>query len=207
MAAQQQALNVMWHSSDPLKFKSIKTFILILSLFFGQILLAQTNRTNADFYFRYSVSGLGSNMGSLMPTLEIHKSKFVYKKEQNSYYVKRSKNSEFISSGFIRQSSIDSILLLVNKIKDSAIYKINPCIMSGGITYVTIAQGTDTTKFTLRNTSDYVVLKIVDILNPYLPYDKQLYESIEEIKNEEECWASLRERVEMHKSDSLKAKQ
>ena len=79
--------------------------------------------------------------------------------------------------------------------------------MSGGITYVTIAQGTDTTKFTLRNTSDYVVLKIVDIINPYLPYDKQLYESIEEIKNEEECWASLRERVEMHKSDSLKPKQ
>ena len=146
-------------------------------------------------------------MGRPMPTLQIQNNKFVYTRKQNSYLGKRSKKKGLISSGSIRRSSIDSILLLINGLQDSTIYKTNPCIMSGGITYVTIAHGTDTTKFTLHNTSDFVVLKIVEIINPYLPKDKKLYGSIEEIKNEEECWASLRERVEKQKSDSLNVKQ
>jgi hypothetical protein len=178
-----------------------------LLLFLGQPLFAQTNKSKADFYFRYAVAGLGSNMGSLMPTLRIQNNRYVYTKEQNSYFGKRSKKKEFISSGSIRQSSIDSILLLIRGLQDSTVYKTNPCIMSGGITYITIANGADTTKFTLHNTSDYIVLKIVDIINPYLPKDKRLYESIEEIKNEEECWTSLRERIDKQKSDSLNSKQ
>ncbi len=170
-------------------------------------MFAQSNKTKTGFYLYYGVAGLGSNMGRLMPTLQIHDNKFSYAKEQNSYFGKRSKKKEFISSGLIRQSSIDSILLLITGLEDSTIYMTNPCIMSGGITYVTIANGSDTTKFTLHNTSDYIVLKIVDIINPYLPKEKKLYESVEEIKSEEECWKSLRERVDKQKSDSLKAKQ
>ncbi len=172
-----------------------------------QTLFAQTSKSKTDFYFHYSISGLGSGVGILMPTIKIHKTKLVYTKEQNSYYGKRSKNPEFICSASIRQSSIDSILLLISGLEDSMIYKTNPCIMSGSVTYVTIAYGKDTTKFTLHNTSDYIVIKIVDIINTYLPEDKKLYESIENIKSEVECWTSLRENADKQKADSIKVKQ
>lgn len=142
-----------------------------------------------------------------MPTLQIQNHNFIYTKEQNSDLGKRSKKKEFISSGSIRQSSIDSILLLISDLQDTTVYKTNPCIMSGVITYITITNGTDTTKFTLHNTSDYIVLGIVSIINPYLPKDKKLYESIEEIKNEEECRTLLLDRGKKQKSDSTGAKQ
>jgi hypothetical protein len=148
---------------------------------------------------------MGSNLGKLMPTLLIRNNEFVYTNEQNSYIGKRSKESEFISSGSFRQSSIDSILVLMSDLQDSTVHKFNPCIMSGSTTYITIASGADTTRFTLSNTSDYIVLKVVDILNTYLPVDRKLYMSVEQIRMTDECWEWLRERANM-KSDSLEVK-
>lgn len=190
----------------PLNFENIKSFTLILFVFLGQSLFAQGSSDSADFYFKYLEAGMGSNMGKLMPTLVIRNNQFIYTNEQNSHYGKRTKENEFISSGSFRQSSIDSILVLINGLQDSTIRKTNPCTLSGSITFITVASGTDTTRFTLHNTSDYIVLKLVDIINPYLPNGKKLYMSIEEIRRAEECWEWLRERVDK-KSDSLEVKQ
>ena len=185
----------------------MKTTLFICTLFLAQSTFTQNAEEkkpgNDKFYLYYGIAGLGSNFGRFMPTIRIQNHKFTYTKEQNSYWGKRSKKKELISKGAFRQSSIDSILSIIAGLKDSTIYKTNPCIMSGQITSVTIAYGTDTTKFTLDNTTDLTMLKIIDIINPYLPKDKKLYESIEQLKREEECWTSLRQRAK-EKADSSK---
>lgn len=150
---------------------------------------------------------MGSNSGHAFPALRIYNNKFIYTREANSsFWFKKSEKSKFVSRGAIRQSSVDSIISLVKGLKDSSIRRTNMCIMSGGIYYITVANGTDTTNFTLYNTFDSTALKIINIINPYLPVGKKLYGSADEIRSEEECWDWLRKTVE-HRQDSIKAKQ
>lgn len=142
-----------------------------------------------------------------MPTLRIHDNKFVYTKEQNQPEGKSTKKREFICEGTIPQSSIDSIIAIVQNLKDSNIYRANHCVMSGGVYYLTVANGTDTTKFTLHNTFDITALKIINIINPFLPKGTKLYGSEEEIKEEEDCSAYLKEEMKKRYRDSTNTKQ
>jgi hypothetical protein len=93
----------------------------------------------------------------------------------------------------------------VQALKDSTIYKTNPCVLSGTITYIIIAQGPDTTKFTLHNTFNLTALKIIDIINPYLPRGKKLHGSKEQIKEEEDCWTYLQDKWKQQIKDSTQA--
>ncbi len=176
-----------------------------MTLFAGQIAFAQKQKPETQngggFYFYYRLAGLGSNFFLLQPALRIYDHNFTFTKEQ--YWVKRNKKAkvEFISKGYLQQSSIDSILLLMQSLKDTTIYKTNPCIMSGGITYITIALGADTTKFTLYNTSDLTALKIINIINPYLPDGKKLYGSEKDIKEEEDCRTYLKDEIKKQNKD------
>ena len=182
-----------------------------MTLLIGQVAFPQNGKakvqSDENFYFYYGIAGMGSGLGSLQPTLKIHNTQFVYAKEQNSYWGKRAKKKEFISKGLFRQSSIDSILSAIQYLKDTSIYRVNPCIMSGGIIFITIAYGSDTTKFTLHNTFDFTALKIIEIVNPYLPKDRQLYGSADEIKEEVDCLTYVQNKVEQQIKDSIKAKQ
>jgi hypothetical protein len=80
--------------------------------------------------------------------------------------------------------------------------------MSGSIYYVTVANGTDTTRFKMINTFDYTALKIVNIINQYLPSDNNLWASEELIKQEKESreWFNQagdeREKEQLLKTDS-----
>lgn len=172
----------------------IKTTIFILFLLATQAAFAQTQKANR-FYLYYGVAGLGSNLGNLEPTVIVHKNHFTYRKVQNSYWGKRPDlKSEFINKGYFRQSSIDSLLYLVKDLKDSTIFKTNPCFMSGSIIYISIANGGDTTLFRLGNTFDPIALKIINIINPYLPNNQQLYYHEDYIKEEQDCFDRLHER-------------
>lgn len=193
-----------------LKFKIIRIVAFILTIFFGQMLYSQNNKakdkSSAEFYLYYAISGLGSNLGDFEPTLNINNNKFIYTKEQNSYLFKRSKRKQFICEGLFQQNSIDSIISIVQGLKDSAISKVNPCIMSGILISIIVANGNDTTKFTLDNTFDYTALKIIDIINPYLPNNEKLHGSLKDIKAEEDCWTYLHQEQAKNK-DSLNIKQ
>ena len=57
--------------------------------------------------------------------------------------------------------------------------------MSGGIHTLIISDGVDTTTFELHNTFDYTALKIIGIINPYLPVNKQLWPTEKMIEDEE----------------------
>jgi hypothetical protein len=146
-------------------------------------------------------------MGSFQPTLRIDHNKFNYYKAQNSYLGKQNKKQIFISQGIVRQSSIDSILCIINGLEDSSIFKFNPCIMSGAIIFLTIAHESDTTKFEFRNTFDCTALKIIGILNSYLSSDEKLYGSGKDIVEEENCWIQLKEKWKQKSSDSSDIKQ
>jgi hypothetical protein len=78
--------------------------------------------------------------------------------------------------------------------------------MSGGIHFLTVSNGSDTTKFTLGNTFDYTALKIVDIINPYLPAEKKLWPTEKLIKAEEDCWTNMIKRKGNNKRKNNKAK-
>jgi hypothetical protein len=138
----------------------------------------------------------------MMPTLEIHKTNFVYTKERNSYLGKGDKRSRFISRGLILQSSIDSILSLIKDLKDSTVMLFNPCIMSGVLVFITVTDGSDTTRFTLHNSTGHVVVKILDILNHYLPKNNQLHNLVDLIREEEACWEYLMKEVEDRSRDN-----
>jgi len=177
-----------------------------LFVFVGQIAFSQSEKLKATdkqaTYIHYIFSGLGSNMGSFQPTISIQGTNFNYTYEQTSYWGERSKRIDKISSGDFRQSSIDSIIDLVKDLRDTLVYKSNFCIMSGGIHFLTIVNGSDTTEFELKNAFDNTALKIINIINEYLPPDKKLWTSEELIKEEKGCLIYLRERVESKKKSN-----
>jgi hypothetical protein len=143
------------------------------------------------FHLYYCFSGLGSNMGSLQPTIKIDGTNFLYTYEQNSYYGKKSTRVDTVCIKPFRQSSIDSIVDIVKDLKDTSISEYNFCIMSGGIHWLTIINGTDTINFQLSNTFHYKALKVAYILNEYTPFDKQLWANEQMIKDAEDCLKDL----------------
>lgn len=167
-------------------------FILIVLILVQSIAKEQTS--NSSFRFYYSFAGLGSNMGSMQPTIRIKGTKLIYTYEQNSYYGKKTKRPDTTYITEIRQSSIDSILALIKDLKDSTIYETNPCIMSGGIHKMTIVANKDTTNFTLHNTFHRTALKISEIINQYLPKDKNIWATEQDIIDCENCWTTMKKR-------------
>jgi hypothetical protein len=127
-------------------------------------------------------------MGEMQPTIKVNGVKLVYTYEQNSYFGQKTKSPDTICITTIRQSSIDSILTLIQDLKDSTIYEWNPCIMSGGIHSLAISANNDTTRFKLTNTFHRTALKIIEIINPYLPQDKQIWVTEQDIIDCENCW-------------------
>ena len=201
-------------------FKETSRLKTIISIFFSFSIptaWGQTNFTNQDttskltsstFYLYYGEAGLGSNMGHFLPTIRIKNGVLHYTYEQNSYWLVKENRIDTICIKQVRQSSIDSIFSSVQDLKDISIHKSNFCIMSGSIHYMTVSNGLDTVKFSLMNTFDYRALKIVAVLNTYLPVDKILYANEQMIKDAEECWARKLKRWEEEdkKKKSKKAK-
>jgi hypothetical protein len=95
----------------------------------------------------------------MQPIIRISGTNLIFPYEQNSYYVEKTKSPDTISVTTIRQSSIDSILTLVNDLKDTTIHETNLCTMSGGIHIMTILSKEDTTSFTLHNTFHRTALR------------------------------------------------
>jgi len=180
----------MWY------FMVSKLIFILTVLTFSQ-LTAGGQSNNNSFGFYYSFIGLGSNMFKMKPTIRIDSVKLVYTQEQNTYgriygLEIETKKTDTIYITTIRQSSIDSILALIQDLKDSTIYKTNPCIMSGGMHYLRISVNNDTTCFELHNTFHRTALKISEIINQYLPQDKHIRATEQDIINCENCWEAMR---------------
>jgi hypothetical protein len=151
------------------------SFLVINSAYCQQDISKKTG-DSPSFYLSYAFAGLGSNFGKFQPTIKIHGTKFLYTYEQNSYWSEeRNKRIDTISVLPFRLTSIDSILEIINGMKDTTIHRSHWGIMSGGIHFLTVSNEVDTINFNMKNTFDYTALKIANILNTYLPKDKQLW--------------------------------
>ena len=155
------------------------TILLLLNLFynssFSQLASIANDHAKSKFYLLYLRAGLGSNRGSFEPTIKIEGTKLLYTYEQNSSYGERNQRIDTIFIKPFRQSSIDSILAIINVLGDTAIFRSNPGIMSGVTQFLNISNGGDTTRFEMMNTFDYTALKVANILNTYLPADQQIW--------------------------------
>lgn len=145
----------------------------------------------SSFSLVYMVSGLGSGMGSMQPTLSIQGKRFVYTYEQNSYYGEKTLSPDTILVGELRSGSIDSIITLLKELPDTSIEKTNHCVMSGAIEFMTIHSAQKSVSFKLWNTMDARVYAILCLLNQYLPADRQLWAEPKLINSEDECWKYL----------------
>ena len=181
-----------------------------LFLILSTQLIAQNNdiKNNniAEFYLYYGFSGLGSNMGDFQPTIRIKESTMVFTYEQNSYWGEKDERIDTVFIQSFRQSSIDSILEIVKNLADTTIKESNICIMSGGIHFMSVTNGTDTTCFELFNTFDYTALKIATILNQYLPKDEQIWANEQMIIDAAHCWEDLMKNAEHKKKKKKPAK-
>ena len=124
----------------------------------------------SNFKLSYISVGLGSNMFTKQPAFRVNRLDYIYTLEDGWQWknVEREK-PDTLCSGTFRKSSVDSILNLITKIKDSVIYKTNAGIMSGGIDYIDISSDQINLQFKLHNASDSTAQKIIDILNTYIP--------------------------------------
>jgi len=171
-----------------MKLKPLKYLLIFMSLnCFGQNKEDVILKKYESFSLYYGFSGLGSNMGKKFPTLRIQGTKFIYTNEQNSSYGEPDLKPDTICLGTIRTSSIDSIINLVKDVKEKEIHKYNNCIMSGGIYNMNIKYMKHSVGYSMMNTFDWIPLRIVRILNPYLPTDEKIWATEELIKDEEKC--------------------
>jgi hypothetical protein len=191
--------------------RQILTFIMCLG---GMSTFSQTNLLTKEsldksatpkFHLYYGFSGLGSNMGSFQPTIKVKGTNFLYTYEQNSYYGEKNKRVDTVCVKAFRQSSIDSIIDIIKDLKDTLIIEYNFCIMSGGIHFLTIVNGNDTTGFQLSNTFHYTALKITSILNEYAPKDKQIWANEQMIKDAEDCLTYLFKGADKNKKRKRKS--
>jgi hypothetical protein len=167
----------------------IKPLLLLTLLICSkQKTLAQSDTKTKDiqsiFYVYYDVSPNSLTQVWNSPTFQLKGKNFIY---TDNSYVGKKKEIDTICLGTFRQSSIDSIIQIVKDLKDTTIFKINDCRISGGVHNLTVATGVDTTKFEMVNTFDYTALKITDIINEYLPLSERLRVSEKLIKEEEDC--------------------
>ena len=172
----------------PISFSRFLALLVFAGLLFtGR---AQTDTSGSEpFYLYLTFSGMGSNRGHRYPVLRIRDTGFIYTKEQTSGFGDYFPDPDTLLTGTFPQSAIDSITDLVKAYHHSEIFRSNNCIMSGGIYHLSIARGTDTVRFTMMNTFDYLALKITTIIDHHisLPAEQRLWYREELILEEERC--------------------
>lgn len=130
-----------------------------------------------DFEFSYMFTGFGYNEGEMFSVLKVVGNHYIHTKEQDSSLIGKIYNEpKFVSEGFIRETSIDSILEIIHELKDSLVYRVNDNfeLDSGGIHTISIRNDSTNVKFMLHNVSDSSALKLIEIINSNLPngFDK-----------------------------------
>jgi hypothetical protein len=183
------------------KYLLLAISFLAINKAFCQIDASKKTGDSPSFYLSYALAGLGSNLEKFQPTIKINATKFLYTYEQNSFWRVKNKTIDTISFLQFRQTSIDSILEIIKGMKDTTIHRSHSGIMSGGIHFLTVSNGVDTINFNMKNTFDYTALKIANILNTYLPKDKQLWANEKMIVDADEYQSNL-----FRKSESTELK-
>lgn len=152
---------------------SLIPFILIISI--GHLQGQNTTDSlkqnrHKNFKLSYTSVGLGSNMTTQQPRFIIKGLHYVYTLEDAWKFKNVKKNKpRNLGTGFIRPSSIDSILNIAREAKQKFVYKSNPKVRSGNMVYLNVDSLKQIIHFELINAKDENAAKIVAILNEYIP--------------------------------------
>jgi hypothetical protein len=150
-------------------------------LLYTFLAVSQSASCQGNFTLEYELVGLGSNRHTIFyPSIKVEGKHMTYVVENRKCTVE------------IRQSSLDSISNIVSVINDTAIFKSNPCIMSGAVSYLSVRTREKRLRLTLVNTIDLTSLGIIRILNTYLPAGEKIRASDQLVKRAEDCLESLR---------------
>jgi hypothetical protein len=128
------------------------------------------NENNSPFFeLTFSTIGFGANRFQQQPHFRIINNTFHYTLEDSWIHENLLSNQpDTLLVGTIRQSSIDSMNAIVNKIQDTLIYR-SGFALSGRMIGIEIKNDSRRTVFTIWNSHDENAQKVVDILNTYIP--------------------------------------
>jgi hypothetical protein len=178
--------------------------VILLASSCGQTTNKQDKIVNSkysSFHLTYSFGGLGPNQfQKFYPLIDINGETLAYtiEKKTGKYSIEKPFKDTIWTKDTVtykvkmRTASIDSLISIKKTLKDTTIFESNPCIMDGGIHFLTIVIGTDTVTYQLMNTFDRTALKIVDIINKYLPADNKIWATEQLIKDCDDCWTQKR---------------
>jgi hypothetical protein len=162
-----------------------KTFIAI-SLLFSLSVKALCQEEGFEMTFTTQGLGLANFPRTFYPIITINEDKLSYTIEEGTYTLP------------FRQTSKDSIWQLVKDIKDTAIYRVNPCVMDGAVNQIRVRDRSFNLSYSLANTIDPVSLVIVNILNTYLPASGRIPPLPKDLLNEKECREYLKKKQSAH---------
>lgn len=119
----------------------------------------------ADFKLKYKFSTISGSF-------EVVGSNYVYTRYRVDQRPTRNTPITIISSGNLRNGSMDSIINIMNSIKDTLVYRTNANIFDGHAVYISISYKGKIVKFELHNTTNSNVKQILKILNSNMYIEK-----------------------------------
>jgi hypothetical protein len=161
--------------------------VLSIQLLCFQDLQAQT--ANDRLVVRYTVAGLGSNTNKEAPDFQLRGHSFVLYHMSPSGFVASNtvRSVQKVLSGQFRKASVDSIVSILTALKPRKVFRSNHCIMSGVIYYLDLQINKRKWSFEMVNTLDYNAVKIIRIINRYLPKSEKLNADVKLIMDERKC--------------------
>ena len=115
---------------------------------------------------------MGSNMSSKTPDLFIKGNDFIH--TEHAYLRRESQLKDTVQIGVLKDSSVLSIIQVLETVPKYEFYKTNAATMSGSVLDLIIKYGSSQWKFTLHNAYDKNVAKIIDILDQNLSDENPL---------------------------------
>ena len=156
----------------------------IVLFLLSQVMLGQ----DSSFHLDYRVVGLGGNrFYKSFPLVSIDALKMTYMTNEK----KTGRHTRKI-----RPSSVDSIIKILEQLRDTVVFRSNVCVLSGACYILNIVNGPAKLRFTLLNTFDSSAQRIVDVLNLYLPKRLKIEPDKGWMEAECECLDYLRKKID-----------
>lgn len=115
----------------------------------GNSMLISEVKGADTFKLTFKTVGFGSNILKMQPVFRVIDNKFIYTSEQAwTFKNEKPEKPDTLNSGNFRNSSIDSILSVVEELKDSVVNKIGSYTLSGCDNYIKMS--TQSSKVTFR---------------------------------------------------------
>ena len=112
-------------------------------------------------------------MGRAFPELVVSGERFLLLSKTSAPW-QAVERMDTIATGFIAQATIDSILNIARPFFGRSLEVMDPSVMSGGIEWLSVIQGSDTASFRMWNASDTTAEALMELLERGLPREVRL---------------------------------